>query len=226
MRHTVARSRASVMILALVGLLGLGITAPTSAFAEDAPAAEEPMALTMEETGSAKLDGVFGNAKTPIETLDAVRLDVKGVNTGLVTALGLKEGTPFKDALADLQAKAENKVNVSFESKKMPTFKAEEGVPENVQAAIDSLNASFGKLEDAEDKLTKAGEQLVAVATEAGDLATKPPKELGIKATQIPKVTKATNANVKTLKGGAEVTKELVTEIGTLLSDVKGAFGG
>lgn len=212
-------------IIALVGAFAIGLGAPTRALAEDAPAAEEALTLTMAETGSAKADAVFGKAKEPIETLDTVRADVRGVNTSLIQALGLKEGTPFKDALADLQTKAEGKINVSFEEKKMPTFKAEEGVPENVQGAIDALNASFGKLEDAESKLTKAAEQLAAAATEGGDLASKP-KELGLKATQIPKATKAINDNVKTLKSGVEVTKELTKELTTLASDVKSTFAG
>lgn len=216
----------NIWILGLVGLLGVGSVTPSVAFAEE-PAAEAPevLVLKMEESGNAKIDGVFGKAKTPIETLDTVKNDVKAVNTNLVAALGLKEGTPFKDALADLQTKAEGKINVSFEEKKLPTFKAEEGVPENVQKAVDALNASFGKLGDAEDKLTTVGTELAAVAAEGGDLMSNT-KELGLKATQIPKATKAVNSNVKTLKTGVDVTKELVTELSTLVSDVKSTFGG
>lgn len=216
----------NIWTLALVGLLGVAAFTPV-AFASDETAtqADEPLVLTMETTSNAKLDGVFDRAKSPIETLDTVRADVKGVNTSLVKALDLKEGTPFKDALADLQTKAEGKIDVAFDKGKIPTFKAQEGVPENVQQAVDALNTSFGKLDDAEDKLSKAGEELLSVAEEASNLISKP-KDIGLKGSKLLSTTKATNKNVKTLKTGATVTKELVTELGTLTADVKSSFGG
>jgi phage-related protein len=222
-----------LFITAALGLFATATFAPENAFAgkkDEAPAedgaaeeGEETLDIVMEETGSASLDSVFKKSESPLETVATVNADVKAVNTGLVDALGLSQGTPFKDALTDLQTKAEGKINVAFEDNKMPTFKAEEGVPDNVNAAIDALNMSFGKLGDAGDKLTKAGEELVTVATEAGDLVSKP-KELGLKATQIPKATSMANKNIKKLKTGAEVTKSLVTEVATLATDVKSVF--
>ncbi|MEZ4322825.1 MAG: hypothetical protein R3F61_35485 [Myxococcota bacterium] len=221
-----------LFITAALGLFATATFAPQEAFAgkkDEAPAEEgaaeegEALDIVMEETGSASLDAVFKKSESPLETVATVNADVKAVNTGLVDALGLSQGTPFKDALADLQSKAEGKINVAFEDNKMPTFKAEEGVPDNVNAAIDSLNMSFGKLGDAGDKLTKAGEELVTVATEAGDLVSKP-KDLGLKATQIPKATSMANKNIKKLKTGADVTKSLVTEVTTLATDVKSVF--
>ena len=196
---------------------------PTEEAGEEGEAEAEAFDIVMEETGSASLDGVFKKSEAPLETIATVRADVASVNTNLVEALGLSQGTPFKDALTDLQSKAEGKINVAFEDNKMPTFKAEEGVPDNVNAAIEGLNASFGKLGDAGDKLTAAGEQLVEATTEAADLISKP-KDLGLKATQIPKATSKGNKNVKKLKTGAEVTKGLVEELATLATDVKSVF--
>lgn len=219
-------------MIAAVGLFATATFVPGDAWAgkKDEPAAEggdeagaEEFDIVMEETGSAKLDGVFKKSETPLETVATVRDDVRGVNTNLVSALGLSQGTPFKDALADLQSKAEGKINVAFENNKLPTFKAEEGVPDNVNAAVDGLNASFGKLGDAGDKLSKAGEELVAAATEAADLVGKP-KELGLKATQIPKATSNANKNIKKLKAGADITKDLVGELSTMATDVKSVF--
>lgn len=217
-----------LFIIAALGLFAGATVLPTQdAYAgkkeEDAGGEAEALDIIMEETGSAKLDGVFKRAETPIETLDTVRADVRSVNTELVKSLGLKEGTPFKDALADLQEKAEGKINVSFEDNKMPTFKAEEGVPDNVQASIDGLNTSFGKLTSAEDKLGKSAEELMSVSTDAADLISAP-KELGLKATQVPKAVSKGNKNVKNLKAGVTVTKDLVTELATLTSDVKATF--
>ena len=190
---------------------------------EEAAEGEEAFDIVMEETGSAKLDAVFKKSEGPLETIATVRADVKAVNTNLVSALGISEGTPFADALADLQSKAEGKINVAFEDNKLPTFKAEEGVPDNVNKAVESLNASFGKLGDAGDKLMKAGEQLGEAATEAAELIGTP-KELGLKATQIPKALSKGNKNVKKLKEGTSVATELAKEVGTMGADVKSVF--
>jgi DNA repair ATPase RecN len=216
--------RKFIMLSSLLAFTGATLMSVESARAEDA-AEEEAFDIVMEETGSEKLDAVFKKSEGPLETIATVNKDVKAVNTNLLAALELQDGTPFADALADLQSKAEGKINVAFEDNKMPTFKAEEGVPDNVNKAVESLNASFGKLGDAGDKLTAAGEQLGEAAAEAAELISTP-KELGLKATKIPKAISKGNKNVKKLKDGASVASELAKEVGQLGSDVKSAFGG
>jgi len=219
-----------IIILAALGLFAGSTLLPEMAWAgkkdtEEAADGEEAFDIVMEETGSASLDAVFKKSETPLETIATINADVKAVNTGLVTALGLKDGTPFADALADLQSKAEGKINVAFEDNKMPKFEAAEGCPENVKTSIDALNSSFGKLGDAGDKLVTAGTQLGEAAGEAANLVSKP-KDLGLKATQIPKATSKANKNIKKLKSGIELTKSLAEEVGTLAKDVRSSFGG
>ncbi len=218
--------RKFMMLATLMAFTGTATLVPietAEAGKKDNDEEGEEFDLTMEETGSSKLDAVFKKSEGPLETIAMVRKDVDAVNTNLISALELKDGTPFEDALKDLQTKAEGKINVAFENNAMPTFKAEEGVPDNVQKAVDSLNASFGKLGDAGEKLGSAGEQLIETATEAGELISTP-KELGLKAMQIPKAVSKGNKNVKTLKEGAGIATELGKDVGKLGGDVKSVF--
>lgn len=216
------------VFLALFGMLGMAI-APGVAMAGDdeekteKAEEEEPFDVIMVSTGSAPLDSIFKKSEGPIEIVATIRDDVRNINTKLVESLGLTQGTPFKDALTDLQTKAEDKINLSFEENKWPTLKASEGCPENVKASLNTLNTSLVDLNSAESKLQDAGKQLGVIAEEASDLAAEP-KKLGLKATKVPKALNNSRKNVKSLKAGVDVTKELVGELKTMLSDIQSVF--
>ncbi|MCA9568560.1 MAG: hypothetical protein KC656_11990, partial [Myxococcales bacterium] len=190
---------------------------------EATEAEEEVTDVVMVATGSDALDSIFKKSEGPIETMATLRDEIRGVSTKLVESLGLTQGTPFKDALTDLQTKAEGKINVSFAENKWPTFSAAEGCPENVKASISTLNSSMVELTSAEDKLKDVGKQMGVVAEEAADLAAEP-KNLGLSATQAPKAVLKSKKNIKALNMGVDVTKDLVKELGMLVSDVQSVF--
>lgn len=214
-----------LILFALLGTFGgtVALTLPVQT-AHAKPAADE-VAFDIEivETGSAPLDSIFDKSQQPIETVASLRDEIRGVKGKLVESLGLTQGTPFKDALADLQKKSEDKINVSFADKKWPTFEVQEGVPENVRASVATLNSSLTELFAARDKLKEAGAVLEQIADEASELAAEP-SNLALKATAVPKAVLRSKKNVKALRGGVVVTKDLLTELKGLVKDVKAVF--
>lgn len=214
-----------LMFIGLFALFGgaLAVTVPVQdAHAKDGEK-EEPFDVVMVSTGSDSLDSVFKKSEGPIETVATLRDEIRGVKAKLVESLGLTQGTPFIDALTDLQTKSEDKINVSFAENKWPTFSVEEGVPENVKASVNTLNSSMVELSAAKEKLEAAGAMLEQIAEEASDLAAEP-KNLGLKATQVPKAVLKSKKNVKSLRSGVGVTKDLLKEMGGLVKDVKEVF--
>ncbi len=216
--------RPTFILLASLSLGALCVPQALASKGETSAASEEPFDVIMLATGSPALDSIFKKSEAPIETLATLREEIRGVKSKLVESLGLTQGTPFKDALADLQAKAENKINVSFAENRWPTFTPAEGCPENVRSSIASLNASMEELGSAEAKLKDVSQQLAAIAEEATELAAEP-KKLGLPATKVPKAVVKSKKNVKALRAGIDVTKDLVAEMKSLVADVEAVFG-
>ncbi len=181
----------------------------------------------MEPTGIAELDTFFARAQAPLDTLAAARTSIYQVNTSLVSALGLKEGTPFKDALADLQAKGGDGISVALNGA-MPSLKASDAAPANVVAAVDATNAAFAAAGAAGAALVGiAGlpEQFAALIDEGKTFADPAKlKSMVSNPTQLPKATSKTGKNLSTLAKAKDEPAALKTSMETLVSDTMGAF--
>lgn len=168
----------------------------TEAPAEE-KAAAEPMSLEIQTTGVADVDNLFGKAVDPLKTLRGAHESIDKMNTDLTSALGLAEGTPFADALADLKTKAEGKINVAVAEGGMPKLAASDAVPANVQASIDAINNGVAEANRMVGELSGLPDQMKEIAAAAAAISPKTLMSSGVKATEAPKIMKAITTNVK-----------------------------
>lgn len=212
------------MIVALLAVSGMTLTGTDAVAADEMTEEAKPFDVIMEATGSEALDSIFKKSESPIETIATVDADIKGMKAKFVESMGLTGGTPFSDALANLSEKAEGKINLAFDDNKWPTLSAADGCPDNVKESMLTLNSSLTEMQSAKAKLKGAGKELMVVVEEATELSSEP-KNLGLKATKVPKAMVKSKKNVKSLKAGVDVTKSLVSEIRSLVKETTAAFG-
>lgn len=194
--------------------------APAEAGA-DAAAAEEPK---IEVTGVADIDNVFGPAGEILTNVITARKAIDSLGTNLTTALGLPAGTPFKDALADLKTKAEGKVQLAMDEGGMPSLKAGDAVPANVQQAIDAVNGGMKDVMSAATALAEVPAKAMEVVNAAKSI--NPANLTGVTPTKIPKITKQLGTNVKLVSTLPEEAKTLLNSVTDLKNDLTSSFGG
>src|SRR5690349_9929144 len=119
----------------------------------------------IEMTGLASFDEVFTRVAAIDEQLATAKKMLTSANIDLNAALGLANGTPIKDGLADLQAKADGKLSVAMEGT-MPKLSATDAVPANVQSAIDAVNGMVTGITGSIAALETIPAEAAALATE------------------------------------------------------------
>lgn len=196
-----------------------------AAFAgKDKGADEASSELVIEDTGVAKVDAFYDKVETMVGQLQSAQADMDSANAKLAEALGLAEGTPLADALADLQAKAEGKIELVLEGTK-PTLKPADGCPENVQNAIDATNAMADKLVAAMETVQGVATDIKPLITEAADMpAAIAESDLGLKDKAV--ATKTAASNLKTTKQVPVEADALAGKCNDSLQLIKSTFGG
>lgn len=185
---------------------------------------EEAMDLTIGMTGVADVDNVFSKANAPIETLRDARMKIEEISPNLVQALGLAEGTPFSDALADLMEKAEGKINLAITEQGMPTLEPGDAVPENVTMAINGVNDGVNNATAAVASLTEIPAQIQEVIAAAQGFNPKSLIDSGVKPLEAPKLMKTVAGNLKVLGAVKDEPAAVMAAMDTLMADLKGAF--
>ncbi|RME26043.1 MAG: hypothetical protein D6798_07535 [Deltaproteobacteria bacterium] len=178
---------------------------------------DEPALVEIEATNTSA-DEVFMAAKEIHDALNDIQTHLKDGTTELNNALGLAEGTPFADALADLQAKAGDKLTVALEGGK-PTFSLADDAPDDVKTAVDSLNRfveyHMTALDEAKALVPKAQEvaqkaQGLDAAGLAGEAASNP--------LEIGKLAKSIGRNIKAV---GQTPKRVEDTIAVLSGDIE-----
>lgn len=225
MRRNVVFALAFAMGLSFVSNAEAKKPKPTEPAAETTEAgAAESTALEMKTIGVADVDNVFMQANDPLKSLNEAKAKLTSLNTNLVTALALPEGTPFADALADLKAKGEGKINAAVDEKGMPKLSASDAVPANVQTAIDAVNTGISDLQAAVALLAAVPDQCKEVATAAAGINAS--SLTGASPTQVPKMLKTVQGNIKTLGMVPDEVKSLVDSATSVMSTVTSTFTG
>jgi len=211
------------MMFAVAMMVSVGFTADAEAGKKDkgtdaAESAGEDLAL--EDSGIDSVDELFAKAKAPIDTIKTARTKVDAVAPNLNKALDLPAGTPFADALADLKSKAEGKLEVGMDGD-VPTIKAADGMPANVQGAIDGLNTGVKEAVDATMKLAEVPAQVQEVIAAAKSFDPKSIKPV----TAVPKATKALTGNLKVLGKAPGEVEALVQSVDNMKKDLLGLKG-
>ena len=185
---------------------------------------DAPATFTIEDTGVAKVDQFYGQVENIVVKMQTAQGEMDAANAKLAEALGLAEGTPVADALADLQAKAEGKIELVLEGTK-PTIKAADGCPDNVQAAIDATNAMASSLVEAAEVLKGAAGEVTPMVGQAADMP-KAIADSSLGLADKAKATKTAAANLKTTKQVAAEAETLAGQCQEGLELIKSTFGG
>ena len=189
--------------------------------ADSAKTAEE---MVMKPTGVPDVDAVFTKADVPLQTLRTVRGHLTEMRVQVTTALGLADGTPLKDALADLDQKAGDTIMLALDTGGLPQLKASDAVPANIQSAVDAVNAGMTEIHASGHALTEAPAQLQEVAVAASSINSDSVTKSGLSATAIPKAVKAVDHNKKVLSSAVDEAKAMTTELDELRSAVQALF--
>ena len=208
--------RIAVFVAALAGAFAF----ETSAFAKDTAPAE------ITATGIKEFDDVFMQAKDIQTNLTTSRTKLQTANENVNSSLGLAKGTPFKDAMADLNKKADGKVKVAMTGK-TPTLTAMDGCPDNVKASVDATNKAAGEISAVVDNMATLTTQTKELAEKTAKFPGQVPdaaKNSNISVTQIPKVTKTVKTNVTIVEQTPGQVKALGDEATSMLDAIASTF--
>ena len=203
----------------LVGLLA-------SAVFDTAASAKDTAPPEITATGIKEFDDVFMQAKDIQTNLTTSKTKLQTANEDVNSSLGLAKGTPFKDAMADLNKKADGKVKVAMTGK-TPTLTAADGCPDNVKASVDATNKAAGEISGVVDNMATLATQSQALVEQSAQFVEKAPdaiKNSGISVTQVPKVTKTIKTNVGIVQQTPGQAKALGAEATGMLDAVASTF--
>jgi hypothetical protein len=179
--------------------------------------------ISIETTGISAFDDVFGKVKDIQDKLTSIETNLQTSNDNIATTLGLAAGTPVKDAIADLKAKAEGKIEVAMDGT-TPTLKAKDGVPENVTAGIEAVNTAIKAWTESAATVATLKSDVDALVASTKEMPGKVPeaaKSAGLGAKDIVKVTKTVGSNVKATGQTADRTKAVGEAIVANVDTVK-----
>lgn len=215
--------------LAVITALFLGFgQADALAKKEKAPkeqtATSEMVEIVM--TGIAEADSkIFQPAKDIHDTLAGIENDLKSGTDAFTSALGITQGTPLKDALADLKAKAGDNLEVAMNGAK-PSVSVKDAAPENVKAAVASLNSFIDLHVSALDKAKDLPAQAQALVASAQSLdPAAMAKEAAANPMDVPKVLKTINNNLKAVKTTPDRVKNVTGTLTGNVDAIKGLAG-
>ena len=117
------------------------------------------------EVGIVTFDRVFADVAKIDTKLTNTQAWLATARTNLNTSMGLKEGTTIRNGIAELKARAGDKVALVTKGN-VPTLEAKEAVPTDVQKGIDAVNSLS-------TNLTKSIAELASIPADARALVTK-----------------------------------------------------
>ena len=206
-------------------VLGLAFVASGSLVAS-AHAGGVPDFLKIVDTGFSEFDGVFGRARDLQGTVKGEYDTIVGARSNVNTALGMTPEKTLREALEDLKAKAEGKIQLVMDGR-IPRLQAKEAMPENIQKGIDAVNGladQSAKSQEAADKLQPQTEALVEESK--GFPAKVPglvknPFEVGKKAKIVNNDCKAVAQLPERVNGLRSEAQGTATDIATVFAEAK-----
>jgi hypothetical protein len=186
-------------------------------------------ATDIELTGIDSFDNVFREARDLDERFDSAKAALDSGRATLNSALGLAEGTPFADAIADLQAKAQGKLQVAVDEGGGLSLQASDAVPANVQAAVDSLNATLSSYKTAVSDLTGAKDDITSLVNATKSFPSQLQsdfKSLDLSLNEVPGKLQTVRDNVRIIGNMPERVDRLGGAMQENIAVVTGTFGG
>ena len=185
----------------------------------------------IESTGIASFDRVFEKVGSIDTTLSKVEGSLRSAKLNLSTALALEQGTPLRDALAELQRTAGGKISL-VQRGKIPTLSVADGVPSNVRTAVNAVNDLVGNLSGSMDELVALPGQISGLVKETKDFPSQLRAEFskdssGLLALlfKLPKVSSALRHNLAVVTGLPDRTVRVTERSTEILGVVTSSFG-
>jgi len=222
--------------IATIALLAGLVVSPTADAkkdkgGDDAASAEESggeaEAVEIVDTGIAAFDDVFGEVRNIHETLDRASQQLADANSGIATALGLSADTPLATALADLKEKAAGNIEVAMDGT-VPSLKASDAVPENVQAGIDAVNSAITNVTATVSDLAALPDQVKGLVekSKAMPAQLKDPSIIsGVPKSDLLKIPKQLKGNTKALTATPDKITSVTSEMTGFVDAVKNFNG-
>jgi hypothetical protein len=180
--------------------------------------------MVIKPTGVADVDAVYAKAEAPLGTVKSVRAHITDMRTHMTTALGLADGTPIADALADLDQKAGDTIMVTMNSQGLPQLKPSDAVPANVQSAVDAFNTGMVDIQKSAENLGEIPGQLKEIMVAASAIDTDSLTQSGVSATAIPKAMKTVDHNNKVLRSATTEVEAIRGELDAMRTTVQAVF--
>jgi hypothetical protein len=187
----------------------------------------------VQETGIKSFDRVFKEVGDIDGRLADSESQLRKGRQNLNAALGLPKGTPFSDALADLQNKAEGKLRLGVSNGAIPKLEPTDAVPANVQTAVDGFNgftqnltASIANVGDLSKDITRLVDATAHMPKNLVDEFSKSSGGVSIieKLFVLPKAVKATSHNIKIVTGLDDRVTSLSHRMTDLVDLVNSSF--
>ncbi len=212
----------SVVLLPLVLALGpVSVLGPACA-KKGSTTSGGSLANNIEMTGVESFDAVFREVRDVDEKLDAARVSLRSGRDGLNSALGLRKGTPFTDAVGELQQRADGKLQVVLDGGS-PKLAVSDAVPGNVQAAVDSANKSLGDYTTALSDLTAIRDDLDRLVSAAESFPMQVKEDagsLGLRLSELPAIASTLNHNLGLMENFPNRIEKLTGELSANLAVV------
>lgn len=217
-------------ILALLGVSLLAISLSGSSLAGEAKKGEAPKYPQIQLTKIQEFDPSLTKAKGIHERLEATENKLQNANKSLAATLKLPETTSIEDSLAELRKRADNKIELALEKGRIPRLKPTDAVPSDVQQGIDTVNGMMddlgASLEQIEAMPTEVDALIKEVQTFPSQLKPELLKKNNIAVTELGKLTKTLNADLKAIEATPERIKAVTDQTMNLFGKVQKAFQG
>jgi len=205
-------------------MLAVALTAPGPALAKKKGKGKNN---GIQITGIESFDDVFADVKSMDKRLTSANKLLGNAKKELNTALGLKEGTPLKDGIAELRTRADGKIGLGMKGK-IPTLEATDAVPTDVQTGIDAVNQLNSDLVTSIEDLLQVSKDIQSVVKKSKAFPSQVSKEFdgGLleKIFKMPKAAKATVHNLGITKELPGKTKKVLTRMQDIEKTVRGEF--
>ena len=214
--------------MALVAALVLSLVPANDAFAKkDKKSKGKEVPVNIELTGLTSFDDVFTKIADIDGRLDTAEKSLRTAKHDLNEALELKKGTPLKEAIADLQKKADGKVKVALNGKQ-PELQASEAVPQNVTDALAAVNGLTAAMVVSVDELAGIPKEVKQLQKKTVDFPSQLKAEILENPTtsikDLPKTLKVLKANTTVTAGLPERSTKVSSRAVGILEVVGSTF--
>ncbi|MCB9685759.1 MAG: hypothetical protein H6735_12025 [Alphaproteobacteria bacterium] len=215
----------------IVCVLSLLVAGDAFGASKDKNAKKKKTDTGVQETGIEAFDAVFARVGEIDAQLTSTESELRTGKRNLNTALDLQRGTPLTDGIAELQKRAEGKLQVTMAKGNVPKLSATDAIPSNVQSAVDAVNALSLNMTTSLTDMESLVPEIQGLIDEAGQMPDRLKDEFSGGTANIvdqlfklPKTTKALKADIDLTLGLDDRAMSLTNRMTDLLDLVTTEF--